>query len=47
MIIVLNELDNVHSHEGDSILEIRGNPTKEKTLIATLRVYIEQYFSEH
>ena len=39
MLIVLNGLSKVLSHGGDGILEFRGNSTKEKTLIATLRVY--------
>ena len=42
MMIVLNWLDKALSHEGDSILEFRGNSMKEKTLIATLRVCIEK-----
>ena len=42
MMIVLNWLDKVLRHEGESILVFRGNSMKEKNLIATLRVYIEK-----
>ena len=41
MMIALNGLDKYLSHEGD-IIHIGRNPTKEKTLVATLRVYIEK-----
>ena len=42
IMIVLNGLDKILSYEGDSILEFRENSTKEKTLIAKLRVYIDK-----
>ena len=42
MMIVLNGLDKFLSHEGDIILEYRENSTKEKTLKATLHVYIDK-----
>ena len=42
IMIVLNEVDKILSHERDSILKFLDNSTKENTLIATLHVYIDK-----